>query len=607
MHNGARPAKVAQQTEELPARIGRYEVLMRLGVGGMATVYLARAVGEAGFERLVALKVLHSHLLAEEEFLSMFLDEARVAARIHHPNVVAIQDLGVDGERMYTVMDYVQGDTLAAAQQTAIRLRRGLPLPVVLRVALDALHGLDAAHDLVDASGRSLQVVHRDVTPHNVLVGTDGVSRVTDFGIAKAESRLSFTDVGTLKGKAPYMAPEQFAARRIDRRADLFAMAVTIWEAIALRRCFPTDLSQGARRPPYRPLTSILPMLPPALDAVLARALRNDPNERWRTAGEFAEAIERPLRDHVATHRDVAAFARAFARAKVDREREAIARPSKAPLRGRSGFQSAAVRPASVAPAPDLWGPRIDTTLRDEETEAPTRVSPQRVPTKSARLGTPVSLPPPALLSALRGATLLGPGDAKSSCPPPPSPGEADPAGAFVSIPAPSIAPPSMEALRRAEGERVATVLDPDASGARAAVREPSLINPEIPKAPKMPAGLSVPDAPPTPAPPTPSEIPELSADDLRDAASEAPPDDPKPAPEESPLERSRTLAQPDPEPAPEAEAKPAPEAKPESEVKPAPAVIALDARKPLQHNALVLGGGLAAAAAIAAALWRMV
>jgi serine/threonine protein kinase len=230
----------------------------------MATVYLARAVAEGGFERLAALKVLHPHLLGEQEFLGMFLDEARVAARIHHPNVVAIQDLGVEENRMFTVMDYVLGDTLAAAQQAAIKLRRGLPLGIVLRVALDVLRGLDAAHELVDVNGRSLNVVHRDATPHNILLGVDGVSRVTDFGIAKAESRISFTGVGTLKGKAPYMAPEQFANRRVDRRVDVFSMAITIWEALALRRCLPPDLAQPTRRPAYRPLATILRDVPPA-------------------------------------------------------------------------------------------------------------------------------------------------------------------------------------------------------------------------------------------------------------------------------------------------------------------------------------------------------
>lgn len=609
MPTAAAPMKVSPHDVELPARIGRFEVLMRLGMGGMATVLLARAVGEAGFQRLVALKVLHPHLLAEQDFLSMFLDEARVAARIHHPNVVAIHDLGVDGSQMYTVMDYVPGDTLAAAQQAAIRLRRGLPLPIVLRVTLDALHGLDAAHELTDASGRSLNVVHRDVTPHNVILGVDGVSRVTDFGIAKAESRLSFTDVGTLKGKAPYMAPEQFSARRVDRRADIFSMAITLWEAIALRRCLPADLAQGARRPPYRPLATILPRVPPALDAVIARALRPDPNERWRTAGEFADAIERPLRDFVATHREVAAFVRAFAGPKVDREREATNRPSLAPMRARSGFHGPQGRPERivtpheahpVAPAKDVWGPQINTRMSEDETEAPTRVSPGR-PTPS--------------VAPLRGGTLKGIPELQRVAPPAP-PEESEAARAFVSIPAPSIAPLSLDAYDRSDAPRKDTVHDPDASATRAAVRVTSLTNPEIPRAPKVPRGLAVIELPPetpetsetseTPEADVSSEIPTLDAE----SASEAPPPEvevaaPSPAQEvnEPPVAKQGS------EPAVAKEPPVAPPTSDAEEVKEettrASEVAPTPARRPLPRSAIAVAGA-AAAVALAAALSRV-
>lgn len=530
-------------------RLGRHEVLLRLGAGGMATVYLARAVAEGGFERLAALKVLHPHLLGEEEFLGMFLDEARVAARIHHPNVVAIQDLGVEENRMFTVMDYVLGDTLAAAQQAAIKLRRGLPLGIVLRVGLDALRGLDAAHELVDVNGRSLHVVHRDATPHNILLGVDGVSRVTDFGIAKAESRISFTGVGTLKGKAPYMAPEQFANRRVDRRVDVFSMAITIWEALALRRCLPPDLAQPTRRPAYRPLATLLREVPPELDAVLSRGLRLNPEERWRTAGEFADAIERQLRDHIATHKAVGTFVRAFAAEKIAREREAIreaerrAQPTPraiATLRGQSGFQTANPRATVVeGPANECEAP-----LGDHELEPPTRVMPPRpsrapaarqaspwvpaAPTRAKGEESPSPESAEPSRGALRGGTLLGTGamvsrgrptplvsggtlrlqaaiepeePRDSASPPPPEsaapselPAEAR-AEVFVSIPAPSIAPPEITAVAAgAAGEaRTTTVLDPERTSSEpdeqpATPDAPvSLVDPAIPRAPKLP------------------------------------------------------------------------------------------------------------------------
>jgi serine/threonine protein kinase len=570
-------------------RLGRHEVLLRLGAGGMATVYLARAVAEGGFERLAALKVLHPHLLGEQEFLGMFLDEARVAARIHHPNVVAIQDLGVEENRMFTVMDYVLGDTLAAAQQAAIKLRRGLPLGIVLRVALDALRGLDAAHELVDVNGRSLNVVHRDATPHNILLGVDGVSRVTDFGIAKAESRISFTGVGTLKGKAPYMAPEQFANRRVDRRVDVFSMAITIWEALALRRCLPPDLAQPTRRPAYRPLATILREVPPELDAVISRGLRLNPEERWRTAGEFADAIERQLRDHVANHKAVATFVRAFASEKVAREREAIreaerrAQPTPraiAALRGQSGFQTANPRATVVeGPANECEAP-----LRDDELEPPTRVMPPRpsrapaarpatpwVPAPPSREKgdvTPAADPEPSPPGALRGGTLLGTGAAisrarptplvtggtlrlqapiepessrDSARPPPPesaAPSElpaAEPAQVFVSIPAPSIAPPALTAVAAGE-PRTTTVLDPERTSNEPADEAPehdplvSLVDPEIPRAPRLPdvqVRVDPANADPDPADAPPAEahasLDALIAEAVLSVASKAP------------------------------------------------------------------------------------
>lgn len=575
MIRAATPSQHSPPVERGPARLGRHEMLMRLGAGGMATVYLARTVAEGGFERLAALKVLHPHLLGEAEFLAMFLDEARVAARIHHPNVVAIQDLGVEAEQMYTVMDYIQGDTLAAAQQAAINLRRGIPMGVVLRVGVDALRGLDAAHNLTDAYGRSLNVVHRDATPHNILMGVDGIARVADFGIAKAESRLSFTGVGTLKGKAPYMAPEQFLARGIDHRADVYSMAITLWEALALRRCLPLDLSQPTRRPPYRPLAGLLRSVPRELDAVLSRGLKPNPDERWRTAGEFADAIEHHLKDVIAPHKAVAHFVRAFAHSKVAAELQTIrgveARaPRSAPpsprLRGRSGFQSTrgSARPHLVEhplPAPE-------SALSDEDSESPTRVSPQRPPKARGGAGSSVLVPapptraasvePPARSNesgsrpALRGHTLLGhppvqaPRTPSSLAPvassaPSPSSEVAsadrtertsvvpfdmtEPSRVFVSIPAPSIAPKFIEEALLAEPTRLRTVLDP--SGTRRepaenddASHEPppalSLVRPLIPKAPKMPTlDLSPPRA-------ERSEAVELAQSELRDD-SEAP------------------------------------------------------------------------------------
>ena len=289
-----------------PRRVGRHELLVELGRGGMASVYLARGFGSAGFERLAAVKLLHRSLCADQDFVEMFLDEARVAARLHHPNATAIIDVGSEGPQLYMVMDYVEGDTLHAVQCAATALRRAVPLGIALRVVLDALAGLDAAHELRGPDGESLGLIHRDATPHNILIGVDGAARLVDFGIARAAGRIGVTSVGVLKGKLPFMAPEQIRGRPIDRRADIFSMGVTLWETIALRRCFPSregaPLSRLADEG-YRPLREVAPHVPEALDAICRRALAFDRTERFDTASAFAEAIEDAFRADLATQR----------------------------------------------------------------------------------------------------------------------------------------------------------------------------------------------------------------------------------------------------------------------------------------------------------------
>lgn len=220
-------------------QLGRYEVLTQLASGGMAGVYIARAQGVAGFERLVAIKVLHPHLAHEEEFISMFLDEARLAARIRHPNVVATLDISdTEGDGFFLVMDYVEGDHLGALLGRSAKQGRRIPTAATARVLVDALSGLAAAHQLLDENGEPLNLVHRDISPHNVLVGTDGVSRLTDFGVAKAEVRMSSTRAGQFKGKLSYMAPEQASTGNADQRSDLFSMGIVLWESLTGRRLF---------------------------------------------------------------------------------------------------------------------------------------------------------------------------------------------------------------------------------------------------------------------------------------------------------------------------------------------------------------------------------
>jgi serine/threonine protein kinase len=311
-------------------RLGRYEVLARLASGGMAGVYVARALGVAGFERLVAVKVLHPHLAHEEEFISMFLDEARLAARIRHPNVVPTIDISDTPDAgFYLVMEYIEGDHLGALLQRAWKLGKRLPFSVTLRIIVDALEGLGAAHNLTDEAGRPLQLVHRDVSPHNIMVSTDGVARITDFGVAKAEVRLSTTREGQFKGKLAYMAPEHASNGDADQRSDLFSMAIILWESLAGKRLFRAEnqaatLNKICLEPIPMPST-----VDPALavfDSILERGLARDPNLRFQSAEEFAEAIEEaaPTLGGLAKQREVAQLVREYAAEKLNKDADLI-------------------------------------------------------------------------------------------------------------------------------------------------------------------------------------------------------------------------------------------------------------------------------------------
>ena len=217
---------------------GRYELLGSIASGGMASVHLARVTGEAGFERFVAVKRMLPTLESDDAFVAMFLDEARLAAQIRHPNVVGVLDLDRHEAEPFLVMEFVDGPSLNAVLKGLRSRNEALPLEIALRVTLDVLAGLHAAHELHDAAGHPLGLVHRDVSPANVLVGRDGVARLTDFGVARAEARLARTEVGELKGKIPYMAPEQLRGAVADRRADVYAVGCVLWELLTLRRAF---------------------------------------------------------------------------------------------------------------------------------------------------------------------------------------------------------------------------------------------------------------------------------------------------------------------------------------------------------------------------------
>jgi eukaryotic-like serine/threonine-protein kinase len=350
-------------------RVDRYELVGEIASGGMATVYLARLTGVGGFQRFVAMKRLHPHLAQEKEFVEMFLDEARIAARIHHPNVVPILEVGASAVGYYLVMEYIEGDTLARLLARAATRGKRLPVGIALRIALDMLSGLHAAHELRDDAGEPVELVHRDVSPQNVLVGVDGIARITDFGVARAASRLTATRVGQLKGKIAYMAPEQAAGEEsLDRRADVFAAGIVVWEELAAKRLFKAENEAATlsrvMTEPVPPLTSIVSDLSPGLSSVVMRALERNPEQRFSTCAQFADALEAAAtgNERIATPRELAAYVTEVLGDEVSAQRDAVrawiarSEPSQVGLRP-------ATSPSSSVSAAAMSLPGVDPSL----------------------------------------------------------------------------------------------------------------------------------------------------------------------------------------------------------------------------------------------------
>ncbi|MBK8254190.1 MAG: serine/threonine protein kinase [Polyangiaceae bacterium] len=285
-------------TDAASGALGKYRLIAELGHGGMAQVFLATARGPAGFNKLAVIKQIREQLADDPEFLTMFLDEARLAARLNHPNVVQTNEVGEDGKRYFICMEYLEGQPLNRIIQRLGR-ENGLPLGLTLRILVDALAGLHHAHELADYDGTALQVVHRDVTPHNIFVTYAGQVKVVDFGIAKALSQSAETKAGVLKGKVAYMAPEQARGDKVDRRADIFSVGVIMWEALAGRRMFKglTDvvIIQKIVNGQLQSPRSANPSVNEKLDAVCMKALAHNREDRYETAADFAAAIEEAL------------------------------------------------------------------------------------------------------------------------------------------------------------------------------------------------------------------------------------------------------------------------------------------------------------------------
>lgn len=294
---------------------GKYQILEEIGTGGMASVHVARIVGPAGFSRIVAVKRMHDHIAKDPKFVRMFLEEGRLAGRIHHPNVVATLDVLVEEREVYLVLEYVRGESLAKLLRAGAAGGHRMSVPMACAIVTGILSGLQAAHEATGEGMKSLEIIHRDVSPENVLVGTDGIPRVLDFGIAKAASRVESTASGGLRGKLGYMAPEQLLGDKIDRRVDIYATGVVLWEMLTGSRLFErrgsVEVVNAILGGGVPPPSKLAPGVPPELDAVALRALAATPAERFETALEMANALE--MAAPVVSAREVGAWVESVA------------------------------------------------------------------------------------------------------------------------------------------------------------------------------------------------------------------------------------------------------------------------------------------------------
>ena len=370
------PSVNARTTLAPGDRLDRYELLCVLAQGGMGTVWLARMTGKHGFERLVALKTILPTYSHDQQFGAMFLDEAKIAAQIDHENVARILEIGEDGGLLYYAMELIDGESLRKVYRDVRTADVVFPMGVALRIVADACAGLHATHELVGEDGQPLQVVHRDVSPQNLLVTVRGTTKLIDFGVAKAASRHSEeTAAGTLKGKIEYMAPEQARGESLDRRADVYGLGAVLYELLAGRPVRDTgegrqlaalhELMTGV---PYPPLPATVP---PLVRDIVDRALARDPAMRYGTAEELRRALEQAMlaTGQAATAEDVASVLAHFSRERTAKRKDAIERAMRAAMDGHLNAAtlvaplSARAMPANDGSAPGMGGAHPGTPI----------------------------------------------------------------------------------------------------------------------------------------------------------------------------------------------------------------------------------------------------
>ncbi|WP_437282490.1 serine/threonine-protein kinase [Sorangium sp. So ce375] len=390
--------------------LGRYELLMPVARGGMAAVWAARLVGSRGFQKIVAIKTMLPEFGDDPAFEAMFLDEARLASRIRHPHAVEIVELGDENGVLYIVMEWVDGDTIATLNKL-VKSTGGVPLPILLRIASCICAGLHAAHELRDDDGRLVDLVHRDISPQNVMVSFDGIVKIVDFGVAKATGRLHETHVaGQLKGKIPYLSPEQLTSGKVDRRADIFSLGVLLYTTLSGYHPFrgKTDaktMENIIRFAPV-PIRELVPDIPFDLAVAIERALAKDPADRWSDCASFQRTLDQIAISLGATvtDGDIGRFVRETLGDAVTERRKKLATAiqlADSRLSSRGEIRSTAARrdeprskrpPAGNTPLPATFAGILPVSLD----EPPPKSAASMPPSSRSR---PVASAPPALIT----------------------------------------------------------------------------------------------------------------------------------------------------------------------------------------------------------------
>lgn len=282
-----------------PTTFGKFFLYEKLAIGGMAEIFKAKLYGIAGFEKTLVVKQILPEYASDNEFVKMFIDEANIAVSLTHGNIVPVYELGKIADRYYIAMEYVDGENLETIVDQNVKMRREIPVPLAVEIVIEVCKGLDYAHRKSGADGVSLGIVHRDVSPQNVMVSFDGEVKIVDFGIAKAASKLSLTRVGTLKGKFGYMSPEQAMGADVDRRTDIYAAGIVLYEILTGRKLFDAesdlDLLKKVRAGVISTPSAINPRIPQELDRLMLKALSRDANTRYQHAAEFQGDLQRWL------------------------------------------------------------------------------------------------------------------------------------------------------------------------------------------------------------------------------------------------------------------------------------------------------------------------